>query len=127
MEGTLVFDGDCGFCTRSRDLLARLDRHNRVRAVPFQRPEVPEQTGLTAEQLAGSVWWLGSDGRRAHSAEAANAALSAALGTRLPLAVYRLPLLRQAQEALYRLVAANRHRLPGTRPWCQAYPEDCAR
>jgi predicted DCC family thiol-disulfide oxidoreductase YuxK len=126
VEGTVVFDGDCGFCTRGRDLLVRLDRHSRVRTVPFQRPGVPGSTGLSSEQLAGSVWWLGADGRRAHSAEAVNAALSAALGTRLPLAVYRLPGVRQAQEAVYRLVAANRHRLPGARPWCRAHPEDCA-
>lgn len=125
MQGTLVFDGNCGFCTRSRDLLARLDRRGRIRMIPFQEAGVSERTGIPADRLAASVWWLGCDGRRCHSAEAVNAALSAAIGTALPLRLYLLPGLRQAQEAVYRVVAANRHRLPGTTPWCRSHPGDC--
>ena len=37
------------------------------------------------------VWWLDASGRVYGGAEAANAAVSAALGTRLPLLVYRFP------------------------------------
>ena len=33
MGGTLIFDGDCGFCTRSRDLLIKLDRRHRLSTV----------------------------------------------------------------------------------------------
>lgn len=125
MHGTLIFDGNCGFCTRCRDLLGRLDRKARVRTLPFQQPGVAEEAGATREELGRSVCWLGADGARYWGAEAANAALSAALGNRLPLRLYRVPGVRQLQNAVYRWVADHRHRLPGTTPWCSAHPATC--
>jgi len=125
MGGTLIFDGDCGFCTRSRNLLVRLDRKHRMRTVPLQRPGVPEQAGVSREELGKSVYWLAEDGSTRTGAEAVNAALSTALGTSIPSRIYRLPGVRALQEAVYRWVAANRHRLPGTTPWCTSHPENC--
>ena len=58
-------------------------------------------------------------------AEAANAAVSAALGTRLPLLVYRIPGMRFAQNAVYRWVADHRYRFPGTTPYCESHPVAC--
>lgn len=123
MHGTLVFDGNCGFCTRSANLVQRLDRHDRVRTVPFQQAGFLAAVGLTDRQAADSIWWLGADGSRHSGAHAANAVLAAALGTALPLRIYRLPWVRALQERLYRWVAANRYRLPGTTPWCVTH--DC--
>jgi len=123
VHGTLVFDGRCGFCTRSAGWLRRLDRRGRVAVRPSQAAGVLAAAGLTPEDAAASVWWLGEDGRRAHGAEAVNAALSAALGTRLPLALYRVT--RWPQERLYDWVAAHRHRLPGVTPYCTEHPQDC--
>lgn len=123
VDGTLVFDGHCGFCTRSAGWLRRLDRRHRVRLVPSQRPGLHRATGLTPEQTGASVWWLGRDGSRSSGANAVNAALSAALGIRLPLLLYGLT--RRPQERLYAKVAANRHRLPGVTPHCEANPHDC--
>jgi predicted DCC family thiol-disulfide oxidoreductase YuxK len=123
--GTLIFDGECGFCTRSRDVLVRLDRRHRVSTVPLQASRVPEHAGVSREELAASVYWLDDDGSRCRGAEAANAALSAALGTAVPLRVYRIPGMRQVQDAVYRWVSANRHRLPGTTPWCTEHPDSC--
>jgi predicted DCC family thiol-disulfide oxidoreductase YuxK len=125
MGGTLIFDGDCGFCTRSRDLLVKLDRRHRIRTVPLQRPGVPELAGVSREELRSSVYWLAEDGTTCSGAAAVNAALSAALGSRIPLWIYRLPGVRALQEAAYRWVSANRHRLPGATPWCTSHPENC--
>src|SRR5207249_1046223 len=33
---TLIYDGECGFCRRSVDLLRRWDREQRIALVPFQ-------------------------------------------------------------------------------------------
>src|SRR5881392_898232 len=33
---TLIYDGECGFCQRSVDLLRRWDREHRIALVPFQ-------------------------------------------------------------------------------------------
>lgn len=62
---------------------------------------------------------------RHSGAEAANAAVSSAIGTRLPLAFYRIPGVRPLQDAIYRWVAAHRYRFPGTTPYCQAHPASC--
>ena len=119
-----MFDGQCGFCTRSANWVRRLDRRHRVALRPYQGHGVLTGTGLTADEAAGAVWWLGADGRRARAAEAVGAALSAALGTRLPLGLYRVT--RPVQELVYAWVSANRHRLPGVTPYCVEHPEECA-
>ena len=54
-----------------------------------------------------------------------NAALSTALGTRLPLRIYRLPGIGAVQEAVYRWVAAHRYRLRGVTPLCESAPAEC--
>lgn len=123
MRGHIIFDGECGFCTRSAGWLRRLDRRGRVDLRPWQGHGVLTWSGLGREQAMASVWWLGSDGQRARGAEAVNVALSAALGTRLPLLLYRVT--RRPQERVYAWVAANRHRLRGVTPYCTSRPQDC--
>jgi len=125
MVGTLIFDGNCGFCTRGRNLLVRLDRRHRVRTVPFQGEGVAEAAGVSRDDLARAVFWEDEDGGRYWGAEAVNAALSAALGNALLLRLYRLPGIRRMQDAAYRWVADNRHRLPGVTPWCTSHPRSC--
>jgi len=123
MRGTLVFDGECGFCTRTLRWLRRIDRRGRVTPRPSQASGVLAPMGLTARDAANSVWWFGDDGRLAHGAEAVNQAVAAAIGTRAPLALYRLT--RWPQERLYRWVAAHRHRFPGVTPYCTEHPHEC--
>jgi predicted DCC family thiol-disulfide oxidoreductase YuxK len=58
-------------------------------------------------------------------AEAVNAAVSVALGTRLPILIYRIPGIRQAQDRVYRWVASHRYRFPGKTPYCESHPVGC--
>ena len=53
---------------------------------------------MPADRLPESVWWLDDSGQVFAAAEAMNAALSVALGTRAPLRLYRLPEMRRLQE-----------------------------
>lgn len=122
-SGRLIFDGRCGFCTRCVHWLKRLDRHDRVETVPLQSPGAPASVGSTQKQCYQAVQWLGADGQHRSAAAAANAALSAALGTRLPLWLYRVT--RPVQERIYHWVTIHRGRLPGTVPHCTEHPEDC--
>lgn len=124
MTPLLVFDGDCGFCTRTLGWLRLMDRRRIIETVPFQRPGVPESLGLTREQCARSVQWRGADGVRAEGAEAIAAALSVALRSDLPNRLHQRT--ATPQRVLYDAVARNRHRLPGITPWCARYPDDCA-
>jgi predicted DCC family thiol-disulfide oxidoreductase YuxK len=122
---TLVFDGTCGFCTRSVRLLKAIDRDCRVTAVPFQKSGVPASVGLTVEECEATAWAIAPDGGRYQGAEAVNAAVAAALGVRVPLLLYSLPGMKQLQDLTYYLVASNRGRLPGDRSYCGQHPAEC--
>jgi predicted DCC family thiol-disulfide oxidoreductase YuxK len=123
--GILFFDGTCGMCTRSRGLLLKMNRTGNLQTEPLQSPGAAQRLGIQATSLLESVRWLDSSGAVYSGAEAANAALSAAVGTRIPLAIYRIPGIRFVEEAVYRWVAANRYRFPGTTPYCQSHPSAC--
>jgi predicted DCC family thiol-disulfide oxidoreductase YuxK len=110
---------------RSVRLLKALDRNRRVTAVPFQKTGVPVSVGLTVKECEASAWAIAPDGGRYRGAEAVNAALATALGTGLPLLLYSLPGIRQLEDFTYDLVASNRTRLPGDRPYCAQHPAEC--
>ena len=112
-------------CTRSRDFLLELNRTGDLRTEPLQRPGTAERLGISPERLMEQVWWLDASGQVYGGAEAANAAVSAALGSRLPLLLYRVPGMRFVQNAIYRWVAAHRHRFPGKTPYCESHPVAC--
>jgi predicted DCC family thiol-disulfide oxidoreductase YuxK len=121
----LFFDGACGMCTRSRDVLLKLNRSGELETQPLQSPGTAERLGIAPERLMESIWWLDSSGAVYGGAEAANAAVSAALGSTVPLVLYRIPGMRSAQEAIYRWVADHRYHFPGTTPYCEANPASC--
>jgi predicted DCC family thiol-disulfide oxidoreductase YuxK len=125
MNGVLFFDGACGMCTRSRDFLLRINRTGDLQTEPLQGERTAERLGIAPEHLLDSVRWLDSSGRVYAGAEAANAAVSAALGTPVPLLVYRIPGMRAVQDAVYRWVADHRYRFPGTTPYCESRPVSC--
>ncbi len=125
MSGTLFFDGACGMCTRSRDLLLKLNRTGDLKTEALQSAGAAERLGIPASRLLESVRWLDSSGEVYAGAEAANAALSAAIGTKVPLVLYRVPGMRFVQETVYRWVATHRHRFPGTTPYCDSHPVAC--
>lgn len=125
MSGTLFFDGKCGMCTRSRNFLLKLNRTGDLRTEPLQTPGTAERLGIDDATLMDSVRWLDSAGNVYAGAEAANAAVSVALGTRIPLMIYRIPGIRSLEEAVYRWVADHRYRFPGTTPYCESHPVSC--
>ena len=126
----LVFDGDCGFCTSSAGWVARRLHHpGRPDAllVPWQRTDLVG-LGTTAARAQREVLWVTPDGPVLGGAEAFAGWLRsggrpyAALGVLLGL-----PGVRLLAAAGYRLVAANRSRLPGGTPACALPPPDGGR
>ena len=119
-----LFDGDCGFCTVS----ARwLQRHVRpaVPIVPWQG-EPAEVTDPLRDQLARSVVLLDDAQRPSATAGLAVAILlttSPHRWARVAGRVMRLPLLRPGVELVYRVIAANRYRLPGATTSCAITPD----
>ena len=105
--------------------MQRLDRHGRIRPLPFQQPGVPEAAGLTYAEAESTVWAIGADGTRYSGAEAINATLAVALGWPWLLRLYRIPWVGHLQDRLYDWIAANRHRFPGLTPTCEHPNADC--
>ncbi len=118
-SGTLIYDGDCGFCTATARWAQRRLSDN-YRVVPSQQVDL-EILGLSQEDVVRSAWWIDPDGTRwdeHHSIAKALGAMKApwpALGRMLTLGPIS-PLARWT----YRLVADNRYRIrrPGSRPTC---------
>ncbi|MDY7094362.1 MAG: DCC1-like thiol-disulfide oxidoreductase family protein [Acidobacteriota bacterium] len=124
----LIFDGDCGFCTRCVLWL----EHRRVAplvSIPWQNADL-EALGLTEEQTREAVWWVSEEERaRGHRAVARSLQ-----GCRRPWPLLGALLLLPPPFAWfyaagYRLVTHLRGYLPGTTPACRrpSWPPEQAR
>ena len=116
----LVYDGDCGFCTKSARLAARLP--SRCEIVAWQHADLAA-LGVTAERAEYELLWVTPDGRVYGGADAVamllrDSGVLAVLG-----AVLGWPGVRSVAHRLYRWIADNRYRLPGGTPAC-ALPAD---
>lgn len=120
MPTTLVFDGDCGFCTSAVRLLPRL-RLRADRVVPWQLADL-DALGLTPEQCAEAVHWVDEGGTA--SGHRAVARLLQASGPAWGLLgrAMLLPGISALAARAYALVADNRSRLPGGTPACAVRP-----
>lgn len=115
--GVVVFDGDCGFCTWSADRLRRWSS-GRLRTVPWQRADL-QLLGLTAEECAESVQYVTGGRHFRAGAAVAQALLVCREPWRCAGQVMASPRVAPITERAYRLIAANRHRLPGSTPACR--------
>ena len=113
----LLYDGDCAFCSSSVRLLQRFVAQ--LPAIePFQLADL-EPLGVTTEQCAAALQWIGADGRRAEGERAiAQVLVDAGTGWRILGRLLRLPGVSWCAGVVYRWVARNRHRLPGGTPEC---------
>jgi predicted DCC family thiol-disulfide oxidoreductase YuxK len=113
----LVFDGDCAFCTKSAGFITRRIRPT-TDVQAWQSLEL-ESFGLTADQCSTAVQWVSDSGQIKSGAAAITAMLKeagpgwAALGT-----IGDLPGIRSVAAGTYRVIAKNRHRLPGSTAAC---------
>lgn len=122
---TVIFDGTCGFCTRSIRYLHRLDRQGRVTSIACQVAQRNGQYELEGVDCGESAWALTADGRREAGGQAAMLIASTLLRRSWPVTIGRLPGIRHALAFGYRTIATNRYRLPGDTPWCGANPGKC--
>ena len=115
----MVYDGDCGFCT-AFVMAASRRLPVPVAIVPWQSAPL-ERLGIPVEDARRALQWAAADGTRQQGHLAVAAWLRAAgSGWRLLGVVLATPPASQLAAVVYRLVAANRRRIPG--PW----PRSCS-
>jgi hypothetical protein len=126
----LVFDGDCAFCTTSVHWYEKRFP-GAFTAVPYQRADL-DPLGLTERECHARLQWIGDTrdprGTRESGARAVGAlcrtgghARGGAGGAlwRAAAGLTVVPPFSWLAEGLYRVVAANRQRLPGGTPACR--------
>lgn len=121
VEPQVLYDADCGFCTVSARAMTRPWLRARVLVKPFQSVDL-EALGLSMEECGESLHVL-SDGKT----YTGGAAIARVLRSgRAPWPVLgrllTLPGVAWVVERAYRLVARNRHRLPGGSAACELPP-----
>ncbi|PID54569.1 MAG: thiol-disulfide oxidoreductase [Micrococcales bacterium] len=124
MSPTLVFDGDCGLCSRLASLARRLRACEQAyRVVAYQQTDLTA-LGLTTQECAQALQWVEANGRiETGAAAVARLLLAGRWWARPGGALLLLPGVRALSAVAYRWVATHRHRLPGGSAACSACPD----
>ena len=119
LAGTLIFDGDCGFCTTAANF-AEGKSKTPIHAVPWQRAHLAN-FGLTEEQASRRVYFVDNTGSvfGGHRAFAALLRVQPQLGYKVLGSLIILPPISWIAAVAYVLVAKYRHKLPGGTPACK--------
>lgn len=117
MTGRLLYDPDCGFCTRCAAWLEGRGLHASVEPIT---PEMLQASGIDEERALREIPFVSDDGTVTHGAAAIGRAL--ATGPQ-PLRTVGLLLchapVRWLANPVYRWVATHRHELPGGTAACR--------
>ena len=115
----LIYDGDCGFCQRTLDVMKKR-LATWPRTAPYQRLNL-DQHGVTSQDAARAMLWV-EPGRPPLAGAAAFARLfrdQTQLRWRTLGRMMALPGISHFAAIVYRTVARHRHRLPGGTSTCQ--------
>lgn len=117
MRATLIYDGDCGFCTTCVRFIERRLRTS-ARILPWQHAPLAD-LGVTESEAREALQWVDEQGRvSAGHAAVARLLIDSGFPWSAPGRLLLIPPLSWLAPALYRLVADHRHRLPGGTPAC---------
>lgn len=115
----MLYDGDCGFCTRSALASRGPWFRARVAVRPFQRVDLVVHN-LTVDKCGETLHVVDNDGGIHVGSDAVAVVLRE---SRLPWpavgAFLRLPGVRWVAQRAYAVVARNRHKLPGGTAACE--------
>ena len=114
---TLIYDADCGFCTRSARWLVDGQAWD---AVPWQGLDDLAALGLTEDMVSTAAYWTDGGVVTGAGPTAIASALKTHGGWRRAVgAVIDLPPVRPLARAVYGVVARNRHAMPGGTDACR--------
>lgn len=129
MPPVLLYDGTCGFCARSIQLILRHDRRGTLRFAALQgtygaavRSRHPELAGID------SMVWVEPETpgnpERVSVRSAAGLRIARYLGGIWQVALAARVVPRAVLDAAYNLIARHRHHLPGAHDMCLVPPPE---
>lgn len=113
-QDVLLFDGDCGICTKAAEFARRIARNGTYAVHPYQAFSEEElgRFGVTYAMCMRKIHTITKDGRVHTGAFALNHfCWRHRPWIVLPILIYLLPPLLLAEIVLYAVVAHNRHRI----------------
>jgi len=114
---TLIFDGDCGFCTRSVHWL--IGRGGQFEYLPWQNFEDLDSLGITLDMVHNSAVFVTRSGDLALGSNAIGEAMKRCGGSISILGRFiNLSYVSFFAQSFYRIIAKNRGRLPGSDGTC---------
>jgi predicted DCC family thiol-disulfide oxidoreductase YuxK len=115
-HGTMLFDGDCRFCSSAARRAARINPGATV--IAWQLADL-EEFGVTPTEANDSLQYIDAD-RHATGADAVGHFLVDAGGWYAAIGrLLLLPGVRSLARPTYRWIASHRDRLPGGSPACR--------
>ena len=124
-RGVMLYDADCGFCTRTADWVRRRLRVD-VDIRPLQSVDLTAY-GVDAERAVREMPFVGADGVVAYGHDAwAGILRSGGPILRAGGGVLGSRALRPVARRVYSWVATHRHRMPGGTPACAVPPSGTA-
>jgi predicted DCC family thiol-disulfide oxidoreductase YuxK len=106
---TLLYDGECDFCSRSARWVKRRDRRGAISVRPNQEPGLIESLGLTRQEVNRASWAVEAGGAKFEGAAGINRVLrELGGGWALAAALYRIPPILWVEDRYYRRVARRR-------------------
>jgi len=105
---TVIYDGECGICRQSVDLLKRWDREHVLRYVPFQDEAAVARFHIALPALAAAMHLVFPDGRAFAGADAVPEMLRLVPGKRWLAVWFRIPGAMPLARRLYAWIAARR-------------------
>jgi len=119
----LIYDGDCGFCTKSANFGKKRTK-KKVEYVTSQSIDDLSKYELTREEVSKRVYWV--DNKRVVGGS--RAIFRAMRQMKFPYsllgAIMLFPGLWLLAEPIYNLIAKNRHKMPGSSEACKINYEE---
>ncbi|MFC6704394.1 thiol-disulfide oxidoreductase DCC family protein [Flexivirga alba] len=120
MKPTLLYDADCGFCTKAAGFAPRL--HLKVEVASLQSVDL-DALGVSPERAVVEMPFVHADGSVVYGPEAIAAALQTGPAPlRVVGRIITLPGIDRIAKPTYAWVAKHRHQLPGGTPACALPP-----
>ena len=106
---TVIYDGDCGLCRSSMEVLRKLDEEGVLELVESQAPGVRERfPGITAEAYARGLQVIEPDGNTTEGAAAVERLCAIIPAGRRVGWLYRIPFARALADRAYAWISRNR-------------------